>query len=378
MRVKLGDVASESRETLRRDKLGLPTVGLEHLIPGELSLTAWNVDDDSTFTKTFRKGQILFGRRRAYLHKAAIAPFDGICSSDITVIEALPDKLLPELLPFVIQNDTFFDFAVGKSAGSLSPRVKWEHLSQFDFELPPIAEQRKLADLLWAANAAKEAYKKLITVTDELVKSQFIEMFGDPMTNPMGWKVERLGDLGKIGSSKRVFTSDFTETGIPFYRGTEVVQLSFGEYIEPKYYISEEHYASLKEATGVPSIGDLLLPSICAKGEVWRVDNDSPFYFKDGRVLWIHLEAQDIDSEYLCYALQDKLIRDFGEIASGTIFAEMKIVLLKEINIFIPPLPLQNRFADFVRAADKSKFALQRALNELEATYTSLLRENLG
>ena len=174
MKVKLGDVARECRDTLRGSKRGLPVVGLEHITPSELTLTEWDVNSGNTFTKAFRKGQILFGRRRAYLKKAAVAPFDGICSGDITVIEVIPEKLLPELLPFVIQNDTFFDYAVGKSAGSLSPRAKWEHLQNFEFTLPPVAEQHKLAELLWAVNAARAAYKKLLVATDKLIKSQFI------------------------------------------------------------------------------------------------------------------------------------------------------------------------------------------------------------
>lgn len=173
MRVKLGDVAQEYRATLKSKKHDLPIVGLEHLIPREITLTDWSTNSDNTFTKLFHKEQMLFGRRRAYLKKAALAPFDGICSGDITVIEAKSEKLLPKLLPFIIQNDTFFDFAVSKSAGSLSPRVKWEHLQEFEFELPQITEQHKLAKMLWAANTAKEAYKNLISATDNLVKSQF-------------------------------------------------------------------------------------------------------------------------------------------------------------------------------------------------------------
>jgi len=173
MKVKLGDVATENRETISGNKQGLPVVGLEHLTPNELNLSTWDIDTVNTFTKLFHKGQILFGRRRAYLKKAAVAPFDGICSGDITVIEAIPDKILPELLPFIIQNDNFFDFAIGKSAGSLSPRVKWEHLRLFEFNLPPFSEQRKLADLLWALNTTREAYKKLLNLTDEIVKSRF-------------------------------------------------------------------------------------------------------------------------------------------------------------------------------------------------------------
>ncbi|MBR0192220.1 MAG: restriction endonuclease subunit S, partial [Thermoguttaceae bacterium] len=175
-KVKLGDVAREFKSTVK-DAADLPNVGLEHLIPGEIELTQWSEDSDNTFTKGFKKGHILFGRRRAYLKKAASAPFDGICSGDITVIEALPDKILPELLPFVIQNDRFFDYAVENSAGSLSPRVKWEHLKHYEFELPEIQQQKQMSALLWAMERVKSAYKELIIKTDELVKSQFAEMF---------------------------------------------------------------------------------------------------------------------------------------------------------------------------------------------------------
>ena len=173
-KVPLGDVAKERKETCKGVKAGYPIVGLEHLTPEEITLTAWSEDSGNTFSKMFHKGDVLFGRRRAYLKKAAVAPFDGICSGDITVIEAKPDRILPELLPFVIQNDALFDFAVGKSAGSLSPRVKWEHLKNYEFELPEMAKQRELAELLWAMVDTQTAYKKLLSATDELVKSQFV------------------------------------------------------------------------------------------------------------------------------------------------------------------------------------------------------------
>ncbi len=172
-RVKLGDVAFERKETLKNNT-GYPTVGLEHIIPEEIELTNWDEGAENTFTKVFHVGDVLFGRRRAYLKKAAVAPIDGICSGDITVISAIEEKICPRLLPFIIQNDKFFDFAVEKSAGSLSPRVKWQHAKEFEFELPEMEQQEKLAELLWAMNDTKTAYKKLQKQTDELVKSQFI------------------------------------------------------------------------------------------------------------------------------------------------------------------------------------------------------------
>ncbi|MFK4474181.1 type I restriction enzyme S subunit [Paenibacillus sp. RC73] len=176
-RVLLGDVAKERRETCKSSKDGYPIVGLEHLTPEEIALTAWDEGKENTFSKLFREGDILFGRRRAYLKKAAVAPFDGNCSGDITVIESIPERIHPELLPFIIQNDALFDFAVGKSAGSLPPRVKWENLKNSEFELPGMDKQRELAKILWAIDTTKKTYQKLLQKTDELVKSQFIELF---------------------------------------------------------------------------------------------------------------------------------------------------------------------------------------------------------
>lgn len=172
-RVKLGDVAHEYKET-QKSNCGSPIVGLEHLIPGELALESWDTDVENTFTKGFKKGQVLFGRRRAYLKKAAIAPFDGVCSGDIIVIEADSYKINPDLLPFIIQSDSLFEYAVEKSAGSLSPRVKWENLKEYEFDLPEISKQKELVTLLQTAYTTKKAYKRLINATDELVKSKFV------------------------------------------------------------------------------------------------------------------------------------------------------------------------------------------------------------
>lgn len=172
-----GQIAKEVRLTYNGDKTDMPIVGLEHIVPKELTVTNYDINTNNTFTKSFKKGQILFGRRRAYQHKAAIATFNGICSGDITVIEPIEGMVYPALLPFIVQNDAFFSHAVQGSAGSLSPRVKWEHLSSYEIELPSIEEQRVLAEKLWAAYRLKESYKRLLAATDEMIKSQFIEMF---------------------------------------------------------------------------------------------------------------------------------------------------------------------------------------------------------
>jgi len=133
-------------------------IGLEHIDPGDLRVRRWgNIADGVTFTNVFKPGQVLFGKRRAYQRKVAVADFGGVCSSDIYVLEPKGEGLLPELLPFICQTDAFFEHAVGTSAGSLSPRTNWDSLASFEFALPPIEEQRRIVAVLSAARAAAEA-----------------------------------------------------------------------------------------------------------------------------------------------------------------------------------------------------------------------------
>lgn len=240
-KVKLGDVARECRATWKGDRTNVPIVGLEHLVPQEIRFTEYATDPESTFNKKFTAGQVLFGRRRAYQQKAAIAEFDGICSGDITVLEVIPGKMLPELLPYIIQNPRFFDYAVQGSAGSLSPRVKWEHICNYEFELPSIEEQRELADKLWAAYRLKEAYKKLLVATDEMVKSQFIEMQANSnCTNVLGDFIERCVPV-RCGERELPVLSVTKDKAIVFqnerFQSTVVSQDTSNYVIVPRGYL---------------------------------------------------------------------------------------------------------------------------------------------
>ncbi len=176
-RVLLGDIASERKESIKGDKTGYPIVGLEHIVPGQIKLTTWDSDSNNSFSKLFRKGDVLFGRRRAYLKKAAEAPFDGICSGDITVITPNAEMIIDGLLPFIIQNDRLFDFAVGKSAGSLSPRVKWDNLKNYPINIPDKEQQPALLELLEAIESECEACSNALAAAAELKASYLDAVF---------------------------------------------------------------------------------------------------------------------------------------------------------------------------------------------------------
>ena len=174
-RVRFGDVVrlSKSRCT---DPLaeGIERfVGLEHLKPGDLRIRDWgNVAHGVTFTSVFKPGQVLFGKRRAYQRKVAVADFSGVCSSDIYVLETREaNVLMSELLPFICQTDAFFDHAVGTSAGSLSPRTNWSSLADFEFALPPIEEQRRFVQVLRVATESCEAHEKTLHAAGRLAQA---------------------------------------------------------------------------------------------------------------------------------------------------------------------------------------------------------------
>ncbi|MFG1763124.1 hypothetical protein ACGFIH_07345 [Micromonospora parva] len=152
-RVAFGDVVKNLNFTVKdANAAGIDRViAMEHLDPGELKISRWgSTKEGGTFTRRVEPGQTLFGKRRAYQRKAALAEFGAITSGDILVFEADDTQLLPEFLPFLVQSDGFYEHALGTSAGSLSPRTNWRDLATYQFHLPPLDEQKSLADLLWA------------------------------------------------------------------------------------------------------------------------------------------------------------------------------------------------------------------------------------
>ena len=169
--------SKEKKKPTEEDKYTY--IGLEHLDTGSLTVSRWGSEIAPTGEKlVMRKGDVLFGKRRAYQKKVAIAPFDGIFSAHGMVLQPREKVITKDFFPLFISSDYFLDEAIKISVGSLSPTINWSDLKELSFTIPSLEEQRKLAPVIWAAIDTKNAYKKLLLGIDELVKSQFIEMFG--------------------------------------------------------------------------------------------------------------------------------------------------------------------------------------------------------
>ena len=359
--VKLGDVAHECRLTWSGEQTNIPIVGLEHLIPGEIGLSSWDSNIEHTFSKKFTKGQVLFGRRRVYLKKAVVAPCDGICSGDITVIEST-GGILPELLPFVIQNDRFFDYAMQGSAGSLSPRVKWEHLKNYEFSLPSLAEQKVLADKLWAAYHLKESYKKLLAATEEMVKSQFIEMFGD-FHNKVQIKDVCLVVSGKSiptkledidGNNPYIKVADFNIPGNEKYitiaqRYVSDDSASYSKQIpEGSVIFAKNGAASMsnkKRLTKIRCCIDMNTMAVFPKNESILSD-----------FLFATIEAMDVSSH----------------VRQGAI-PSISPKSIEDSYIAMPTMEEQYRYVSIAKHADKSGFELRKSIESIDKVIKSLI-----
>lgn len=192
-RVKFGDVVRNVNATTKDPaSIGLErVVGLDHMDPESLPLKRWDelsdLNEGTSFTRIFRSGQVLFGKRRAYQKKVSVPDFDGICSGDILVFEPSSDLLLPDFLPYIVQSDGFFEHALGTSAGSLSPRTKWQELAKYEFVLPPVEEQLRITELLATVENSIAAFSQ---VDVKVLRSALV-------ANP-DWRTGQLGDLATL------------------------------------------------------------------------------------------------------------------------------------------------------------------------------------
>ena len=326
-------------------------IGLEHLDSGSLKVTRWGSEVAPKGEKLLMKqGDVLFGKRRAYQKKVAIAPFNGIFSAHGMVLRPRTEVVDPDFFPLFIASDYFLDAAIKISVGSLSPTINWRNLKELEFDLPSISVQQKLAKVLWAINDTKDAYEQLIQQTDELVKSQFIEMFGDPRENPFKWPVVNFNDIAesKIGLTYK--PADIKPGGILVLRS--------GNIQDSKISLNDNAYvvADVKDELLVRE-NDILMcsrnGSAALVGKVALIPQ-----FKERVTFGAFMTV--IRSRYYNYLFEYFQQPAFREqISAGTsTINQITQKMLAQINLPLPPRELQDQFTEVRKQSDKSKFVL--------------------
>lgn len=340
-RYRFDQIAINSTDKRKpEDKDQADYIGLEHLDSGSLKVTRWGSKVPLKGEKlVMKKGDVLFGKRNAYLRRAAISPHDGLFSAHGMVLRPKTEIVDPEFFPFFIGSDYFFDRAIKISVGSLSPTVNWRDLKKEEFDLPSIPEQKKLTKVLRAISITKYAYEDLVRQTDELVKSQFIEMFGEPSKSDEAVPLERAfeirDDLRKPLND--VERSQMKEGQLYPYYGAN------GQVDTINDYMIDGQALCLAEDCGAYGAGDVT--SYIIKGRSW-VNNHAHVLFP----------RKECDIEYANAFFR---ILDMSEYVSGTTRLKLTQGKMKEIPVVLPPMNEQRTFADIVEQSDKSKFELQ-------------------
>lgn len=214
---------------------------------------------------------------------------------------------------------------------------------------------------------------------DLLVKARFVEIFGDTEYNTKKFPVYKLSELCTVSSSKRIYQDEQSSTGVPFLRISNLVELIETGHLKNELFISDEKYIELVRSNLVPQKGDILVTSRGTLGKCYIVQDDDKFYFQDGMISWLYNLNKAITPLYLALLFNTRNIKtQIDNLQSGSTVAYLSITMLKKLNIVVPPLTLQNQFADFVKQVDQSKSILQQELDKAQMLFDSLMQEYFG
>ena len=335
-------------------------IGLEHLDSGSLKVTRWGSEIAPKGEKLLmKKGDVLFGKRRAYQKKVAIAPFDGIFSAHGMVLRPKTDVIDPDFFPLFIASDYFLEAAIKISVGSLSPTINWRDLKELEFDLPPIPVQQKLAKVLWAINDTKGAYQQLIQETDELVKSQFIEMFGTAKDNPKELPVMQIGQFAEVKGGKRLpkgedYSSIKTEH--PYVRVVDMINHSVNipalVYLKPSTFEKIARYTISSKDVYISIAGTI--------GQIGTIPSSIEGANLTENAAKIVLQRNSpVDRDYLMWYLSLPAGAEQIEAKTmNTTQPKLALCRIEEIEVLIPSLEEQRRFEALAEQSDKSKFVL--------------------
>ncbi len=344
--VKFGDIAQNV--AVRVDPADAKTdvyVGLEHLDPSTLHLRQWGYPSDVTGQKlAFKKDDVIFGRRRAYQRKLAIAEFDGICSAHAMVVRAKPKMILPEFLPFFLQSDMFMERAIEISVGSLSPTINWKTLRVQEFPLPPIDQQKRIAEILWAADEAVERYQSVLRDLEQIQAVECDILFHD---NSNLVKIQSLVDEGVLfppqdgnHGNDHPKAKDYVESGIPFVMASNLTNHKLD--IETCKFLPKSLADKLR--IGFSIEGDVLLSHKGTVGEVAIVPAiGTPYVMLTPQVTYYRVKNKTIlNPKFLFFSFLSKSFqRQLARFSAQSTRAYVGITAQRLFEIPLPDIVVQ-------------------------------------
>lgn len=344
-------------------------IGLEHIDSECLEITRWGAEVAPIGEKLLmKKGDVLFGKRRAYQRKLAIAPFDGIFSAHGMVLRPNEEVVDKDFFPFFMSSDLFMERAVQISVGGLSPTINWKDLREQEFSLPPLIEQKALADKLWAAYRLKGSYKKLLAATDEMVKAQFVEMIGTSESNEKGWKVSSFGEKFNVTSGgtpdtqkEEYWGGDISWIGSNMCQNT-ILSQNDGKYITHEGLNHSSAKLYKPDTVLVALVGATIGKVAYLKFETATNQNIAGIEI---------LNREEFEPMFIYYLLQNMYNR-FFMLGMGK-FKMASLGFIKSLPLMVPPLVIQQQFVTIAQQADKSGFELRKSIEAIDKVIKSLI-----
>lgn len=328
-------------------------VGLEHYDIAEPVIKRYGSTKMlSTAAKKFEAGDVLIARRNVYLQRASVARFAGLTSGDSIVLRVKKNLEVKEtdydsiraLLPFILNSINFWDYANTNADGTMSKRLSPAMLLDYEFNLPPISEQKVLAEKLWAAYEVKQSYLKMIEATDEMIKAQFVEMFWG------NYPTEKWEDCLSITNGKR-YDGEYKDSGSYPICGSAGI-MGFGE-----------RKLCDKDTIIIGRKGNINSP-IYMEQDYWIVDT----------AFCLSVDKKKLQPKYFFFWCKQF---DFMQYNKQGVLPSLTRNDLLKIDLPIPPMDLQSSFVDILTQADKSKAELRKSIEAIDKVIKSLINENL-
>ena len=289
--------------------------------------------------------------------------FDFVIGADGVKVLSPKPFLLPKF---------FYYYLKWVNIPSLGYSRHYKLLKQITIAVPPKYEQEQIVSELDLLSGIIDKQKAQLKELDNLAQSIFYDMFGDPVENEKGFGHKKIEEVCSVTSSTRIFAYEYSESGIPFYRGKEVSELSRGESISSELYISLERYSQLLDDHNVPCLNDILITAVGTIGNIWVVNTSKPFYFKDGNIIWLrNINFSELNSCYFRFSLYKMIAYEKENMSIGSAYQALTIQNLKKMNILIPSLLLQEKFAEKIENIEKQKETIIRSIAETQQLFDS-------
>ena len=368
-KVKFGDVVKEVKINIDRSNNPYEYyVAGDHMDSEDLTIRRkgrFATDDvGPAFTRLFKPGQILYGSRRTYLKKVAVADFEGICSNTTFVLETADESILRQrLLPFIMLTEDFTKWSISKSKGSTNPYILFSDLANYEFDLPTIEEQDKLTELLWQGYETKESYNSMIKAIDEMVKSQFIDETKKWNTRTtIGGLVEN--DIAKAGKS-------YTPDSVIKYIDISSVDNSTNTITGTTEFIFKEAPSRAQQCI---ETGDILVSTVRPNLKNIAVNHltDSNLVASSG--FCVLRPKEGYTGLLLAYILSDEFTERMSLVAKGTNYPAVHDSDILDYEVTIPQGEEIGKIDALYKQADKSKFELKQSIKKVDKVMRALMQ----